>query len=209
VKCESLEIWPGAGDSPVLLAENRLLAVSVDCGTSPPKSGRRPTCRSSWGARNLCVRSLLGYIAGKYPERAGASRRIAKNCNRCGARGGPAILAGAMLLGVVGGLFATLVLAGDAVCRAGVVTGLLSPTGSFEFCAAVGGCGGAALMPGALLMVGALSFYDLGVMDLVQLIFVFGAHLVVGWVYFAVSPFFLPRVSEVVPGAKNPFAARK
>jgi hypothetical protein len=66
---------------------------------------------------------------------------------------------------------------------------------------------GAILMPGALLMALSLWLYGLGVFDLVRLCFAFGMHLIVGWVYLFVSPFFLRR--GTAPEAKNPFAPGK
>ena len=195
-------VW--AGDSPVLLAESRLLAVSVDLDESA-RIRSAAHVQVELGRTHLFVRSLFGYVAVNYPT----GWRIAANREELQPLWGawrPAILAGAFI-GVVLGLFAIWFLlatlsAGPVWLFSFYLNRELNLRGSWRLC-------GAALMPGALLMVGALSFYDLGVMDLVQLTFVFGAHLVMGWVYLAVSPFFLPRVSEVVPGAKNPFAARK
>jgi hypothetical protein len=64
---------------------------------------------------------------------------------------------------------------------------------------------GAALMPGALLMIAGIVFYGLGVLDLVEFMAAAGAHFVVGWIYLIVSPFFAPRLPAggVVRG--NPF----
>jgi hypothetical protein len=192
------------GDTPVLLAENRLLAVSVDLEESA-KIRSAAHVQLELGRTHLFVRSLFGYLAVNYPT----GWRIAVNREELQPLWGawhPAILAGA-LIGVVLGLFATWF--GLATLWAGPVwlfsfylNREINLRGSWRLC-------GAALMPGALLMVGALSFYDLGVMDLVQLTFVFGVHLVMGWVYLVLSPLFLQRVSAVVPGVKNPFAAKK
>jgi len=65
---------------------------------------------------------------------------------------------------------------------------------------------GAALMPGALLLTAAVVFYTMGVLDLIQMSFAFGAHFVLGWIYLFISPLFLPRVSLVEK--RNPFAAK-
>ncbi len=65
---------------------------------------------------------------------------------------------------------------------------------------------GAALMPGALLLTAAITFYALGALDLIQVSFAFGAHLVLGWIYLFISPLFLARVS---PSEKrNPFLTK-
>jgi hypothetical protein len=64
---------------------------------------------------------------------------------------------------------------------------------------------GAAQIPGALLMILAIFFYGVGFLDLIRLGACFGLHLVVGWIYVAVSPLFRPRLeAELVRG--NPFA---
>jgi hypothetical protein len=63
---------------------------------------------------------------------------------------------------------------------------------------------GAALMPGALLLTAAIAIYALGALDLIQMSFAFGAHLVLGWIYLFISVLFLQRVS---PSEKqNPFS---
>jgi hypothetical protein len=67
---------------------------------------------------------------------------------------------------------------------------------------------GAALMPGALIMIAAILFYGFGMLDLVQLAAAVGAHLMASWVYLVwgvwVSPGALPGAA--VP--ENPFASK-
>jgi hypothetical protein len=63
---------------------------------------------------------------------------------------------------------------------------------------------GAAMMPGALLMAAGIFLYGFGLLDLIQLGFIFGAHFVLGWIYLFVSLLFLPRIPEAKPRA-NPF----
>jgi len=192
------------GDSPVLLAENQFLAVSVDVEQSA-KIRSVAHVQVELGRTNLCVHSLLGYIAGKYPS----GWIIAANREELQPLWGawrPAILTGAMIL-VVGGLFGTWFLLATLfvgpVWLLGFFTNrALSFGGSWRL-------GGAALMPGALLMVGAISFYALGVMDPVQLSFVFVAHLVMGWIYLLGSPFFVRRIGSDAASPKNPFATSK
>lgn len=195
-------IWPG--DSPILLAENRFLAVSVDLQESA-QIRSVAHIQLELGRTQLLARSLFGYLPLKYPP----GWRIAANREELQPLWGawqPAILFAAGLV-VMLGLF--VIWFGLATLFAGPVWLLgfylnreLNLRGSWRLC-------GAALMPGALLMVLALSLYDFGAMDLVQLAFVFGVHLVLGWVYLALGPLFLPRVSEVVPKPKNPFASGK
>lgn len=67
---------------------------------------------------------------------------------------------------------------------------------------------GASLMPGALVLTASIGCYGLGLLDVVQLMTAAGIHLVIGWVYLVVSPFFLPRLEPGAAGGKNPFARR-
>jgi hypothetical protein len=64
----------------------------------------------------------------------------------------------------------------------------------------------AALLPGALLLTFALVLYGEAVLDLVRLALFAALHLVVGWLYLAVSPLTLPRVLSQTPMSGNPFA---
>lgn len=192
------------GDSLVLLAENRFLALSVDL-TQSAKIRSVAHVQIELGRTNIFGHSLFGYVAAPYPR----GWIIAANREELQPLWGawrPAVLAAAMIL-VVLGLFATWFLL--ATLFAGPVWLLgfflnrdLNLRGSWRL-------GGAALLPGALLMVVAISFYDLGVMDLVQLAFVFVVHLVLGWVYLVVSPFLVPRLAVVGRTPKNPFASVK
>jgi hypothetical protein len=67
---------------------------------------------------------------------------------------------------------------------------------------------GAALMPGALLMIVAILFYGLGVLDIVQFAAAAGVHFVASWVYLVwgvwVSPRLLPRTAS----SENPFTSK-
>jgi len=68
--------------------------------------------------------------------------------------------------------------------------------------------GGAALMPGALIVSAAIVLYGLRMFDLVKFGLAFALHLLVGWIYIFVSPLFLPRNPEVPPAEKNPFVPK-
>jgi hypothetical protein len=62
----------------------------------------------------------------------------------------------------------------------------------------------AALLPGALLMSAGILLYGFGLLNLVTLGFIFGAHFVLGWLYLFFSLGFLPRLSTATPRG-NPF----
>jgi hypothetical protein len=63
---------------------------------------------------------------------------------------------------------------------------------------------GAALMPGALLMMAGILLYDFGFLNLVSFGFIFAAHFVLGWIYLFVSLLFAPRIATASP-KENPF----
>jgi len=63
---------------------------------------------------------------------------------------------------------------------------------------------GAALMPGALLMMVAVLLYGIGFWNLVSFGFAFGAHFIIGWIYLFLSLLFLPR-APATSNRGNPF----
>jgi len=65
---------------------------------------------------------------------------------------------------------------------------------------------GAALMPGALVMILAIIVYGFGVLDLVQLAAAVGAHLIVSWVYLVWSVWAAPKLLASAAPPANPFA---
>jgi hypothetical protein len=65
---------------------------------------------------------------------------------------------------------------------------------------------GAALMPGALLMIAAIVAYGFGFLDLVQLAAVVVAHFLVGWVYAFWGVWVTPKIQPGSVPVKNPFA---
>jgi hypothetical protein len=67
---------------------------------------------------------------------------------------------------------------------------------------------GAALMPGALLMIVTIVFYGIGALDLVQLAAGFAAHFVATWVYLIWAVWVSPKLSSGVIAKQNPFATK-
>jgi hypothetical protein len=67
---------------------------------------------------------------------------------------------------------------------------------------------GASLLPGAVFMTGAMILYGLHWADLLMFLWLFGVHLVIGWVYAASAPFFLERISTSPRSRRNPFRSR-
>src|SRR5205807_1820555 len=66
---------------------------------------------------------------------------------------------------------------------------------------------GAALMPGALFLSGAIVLYGLGGLDPIQLAAAAGAHLLIGWIYIIAGVLAVSRHPEA--GLKNPFVQRR
>ena len=185
-------------DSPVMLAEGKILALGVD--VEHGGALRSPAdFQFEFGRNDLRIYSLFGEAYVDYP----AGYLIA--ANRGDAR--PAWDAWSPnLLGLVAvGTFVGLMLVWAALA-----TVYCLPVWLLCFFAnrdlnffASWKLAAAALMPGALLLSAALVFYGLGGFDLVQLCFAFGMHLVIGWIYLFVSPLFLNRA--VAAEKKNPF----
>ena len=67
---------------------------------------------------------------------------------------------------------------------------------------------GAALMPGAAIMIAAIVLYGFGVLDLVEFSAVVIAHIVVGWVYLLWTVWTWPRVLSGTAAAQNPFTGK-
>lgn len=67
---------------------------------------------------------------------------------------------------------------------------------------------GAALLPGALLMIAAIFLYGLGFFGLITFGFIFAAHLVLDWLYLLFALPFFPRTSAA-PFRGNPFKRTK
>jgi hypothetical protein len=188
------------GDSPVLLAENRFLALNVDLADSREIRSVAHV-QIELGRSQFKVHSLFGHLTGAYP----AGWVLAMNRTELAPLWGawrPVLLVGVVVFGGAG-LMASwfllgLIYAGPVRFYAAVLQRQLSWWQAWKL-------SGAALLPGALLLVLALSCYDLGVMDLVQLVFVYLAHVVVGWVYLLISPLVLAR-RAVGEKSGNPFA---
>jgi hypothetical protein len=64
---------------------------------------------------------------------------------------------------------------------------------------------GAALMPGALVMIATIVAYGFGVLDLVQVAAAVVAHFLVGWVYVFWGAWVTPKISANAVPVKNPF----
>jgi hypothetical protein len=185
-------------DSPVLLAEGRILALSVDLDHGGAL--RSPAdFQLEFGRDSVRIFSLFGATELAYPP------GYVLAANQTAARPawgawGPDIL-GLAAIGVFFGLLVTWALLATFYFLPVWLVCLFSNR-DLNFRASWK-LAGAALMPGALLLSLSLVLYDLGGFDIVQLCLAFGLHLVIGWIYLFVSPMFLNRALPA--GRKNPF----
>ena len=188
---------------PTLLAEGRLLAVNIDLKHS--ETIRSPAqLQFEFGENSLRVYSLFGFTEFPYPIDPRPAPFNRTDLLPIWGAWRPDLLA-LIGIGTFFGLMASwFVLATAYFVPVWIICffsnrdlGLLA---SWRLA-------GAALMPGALLLITTIVLYDLGGIDVVQLCFAFGMHIMVGWIYLFVSPLFLNRC--LPPSAKNPFNLKK
>jgi hypothetical protein len=185
-------------DSPVMLAEGKILALSVD--VEHGGALRSPAdFQLEFGRDDVRIFSLFGEAYLDYPN----GYLIA--ANRGDARPAwdawsPDLLGLAAIGTFFGLLLIWAVLATIYFLPVWLICFFANRDLNFR---ASWRLAAAALMPGALLLSFALLLYDLGGFDLVQLCFAFGMHLVIGWIYLFVSPLFLNR--SLPAEKKNPF----
>lgn len=185
-------------DSPVMLAEGRILAISVDLEHGG--SLRSPAdFQFEFGSDSLRIFSLFGETEINYPPGYVIATNQ-KDARPAWGAWAPDIL-GLAAIGTFFGLLLIWALLATIyflpvwlVCL--FTNRDLNFRGSWRLA-------GAALMPGALLLSASLVLYDLGRFTFVQLCFAFGMHLLIGWIYLFVGPMFLTRVTPVE--RKNPF----
>ncbi len=186
------------GDDPVLLAEGKIQAISVDLEHGGAL--RSPAdFQFEFGKQSLRAFSLFGEAEVDYPP------DLVVAANRTEARPAWGAWSPEILGVVAAGTFFGLLLA-----WAVLATIYFLPVWLFCFFinrdlgfSASWKLSGAALLPGAMLLSLFILAYDFEWCDLVQLCFAFGLHLITTWIYLFVSPLFLNRA---LPAAqKNPF----
>jgi hypothetical protein len=184
--------------SPIVLAEGNILACSVDLEHGG--SLRSPAdFQFEFGRETVRVFSLFGETEFPYPTGwvIAANRPDLRPVWGAWA---PDILALAAIGTFFGQLLVWAVLATVYVLPVWLVCFFTNRDLNFRQSWKLAA---ASLLPGALLLSLAITLYDFGAFDLVQLCFAFGMHLVIGWLYLFVSPMFLRRVLS--SDKKNPF----
>ena len=190
------------GDSPVLLAEGRFLALDVDLDHTG-NINSTADLQIEFGRDEVWALALLGYAEVFYPS----GDIIAFNRTELEPVWGAwravilflAAVATAAGLLVFCWLLATLYFL-PAWLLGFFVNRDLNFRRSWKL-------SGAVVLPGALLMAAGVVLYDLGAVDLVQFGFIFAAHLALGWIYLFVSLLFVPAIPTALPKG-NPFVAR-
>jgi hypothetical protein len=185
-------------DSPVMLAEGRIVAFSVDLEHGGAL--RSPAdFQCEFGRDSLRIFSLFGESDIPYPPGYVIAMNVTDARPAWGAWA-PDILG----LSAIGMFFGLLIVWALLATMYSLPVWLICFFSNRDL--GFGGSwrlAGAALMPGALLMAASLVLYGLGAFDFVKLCFAFGMHLVIGWVYLFVSPMFLRRA--LPKEKKNPF----
>jgi hypothetical protein len=192
-----------AGDSPTLLAEDHWLAVTVNLHHQV-NFRTSAELQIEFSAESVRFLSYAGYLDIPYPK----GWIIVFNQPELGAWWNawkPFLAAGAGLLTAGGllifwALLATLyAIPAGAICR--FVEHGIPYSAVWKLCCA-------AQLPGSLLLSFTLLLYSLRAIELLQWLFVAGAHLVVSWLYILLATFFLPAKSARPKRKPNPFKAR-
>lgn len=195
-------IWHA--NSPELLAEGQFLAFDVD--TNHSGTLRSPAqIQVEFGRDDIFIYSLAGYRAWPYPSEWNFGFNRTELQPWWGAWEPPILwfaLAGTLawclgswtLLATV--YFIPAWLGGFFANRE------LNPWQTWKLA-------GAALMPGALLMIAAIVFYGFGMLNLLQFTTAAVLHVIVGWVYTIASVRAAPKLPLRVPAEKNPFATKE
>jgi len=192
-----------SGSSPQLLADGSFLSIAVDLDHSGEVRSLAHF-QFEFGRTNVLAHSLLGYASIGYPKGWVMEFNRPELSPRWGAWR-PIFLAAAVL-GVAVYLMASWCVLATFYCGPVWLLGFfanrdLTLKGSWRLA-------GAALMPGAFAMLGAIFFYGIGTLDLVHMGFALALHVLLSWVYLGVSTFYVPLIGEAnVP--MNPFPKGK
>ncbi|MGD0744360.1 MAG: hypothetical protein ABSA45_04310 [Verrucomicrobiota bacterium] len=189
------------GESPALLAEGGFLAFDVDLEHAG-QIHSPAQMQIEFGRESVRVISLLGYADFRYPSDQ-PLYFDRTDLEPLWDAWKPDILGIATGAVVVGLMLAWTVMATVYFLPVWLFCFFADRDLNFRQCWRLAG---AALMPGALLLAATIAFYALGALDLIQMSFAFGAHLVLGWIYLFISPLFLTRTSPTEK--RNPFTSK-
>ena len=198
IKSGRLE-WTNA--PPQSLSESRFMSLAVDLTHSG--EARSPAqIQIEFGQADLRVYSIFGCAEIPYPPKYTISFNYPELKPWWGAWA-PIILAltaGGTLVALLG----SWTLLASLYCLPAWLMGLfmnreLTFRGSWLVA-------GAALIPGALMMAAAITYYGMGKLDLVRLSVAWIFHLALGWVYLVWSITTMPKISSETSLKQKPFA---
>ena len=191
------------GDSPQTLASGSFLSIAVDLEHSG-EARSLAHFQFEFGRTNLLAHSLLGYASINYPDNWIIAFNRPELLPRWGAWR-PVFLAASVLATVIYLMSSWCILAA-LYCAPVWLLGYfanrdLTMKGSWRLA-------GAALMPGAFVMLVAIFFFGIGMFDLVHIGFALAVHFLIGWIYLVISTFYVPLIGEA-GGPRNPFDSKK
>jgi len=190
--------WP-EGSRPVS-AQNRVLGLAVE--PADDVAGLAADLRVIVGRTKMRISGLTGYIELDYPN----DRFLPLNRQALTPSWGawrPVILLGvgvSVLIGVWTSWIALATLYFIPVRLFAMIAGRqASLVSSWKLAAAC-------LLPGSLIMDGAIILYMLTPLSPVGIGLAFVFHILLGWVYAGIAPFKLPKAKGAVTNPENPFA---
>jgi len=190
--------------SPSWLTEGTFLSIIVDAAGSS-RFGQSADVQLELEQNGFKICSLFGCVAVPYPK----NRTIALNRAEADPWWGawrPFVVAGAGAGVVICLMVSWLVLATIYSLPLRLITFYSDRQASWPGCWRVAG---AAQLPGALLMSGAILLYGFNRLNLVGLLFAWLLHLVVGWIYIGIAPGRMPRLAGAPRRRGNPFGGEK
>jgi hypothetical protein len=191
-----------AGDSPRVLAAGNFLSVAVDLNHAGVV--RSPAqVQIEFGRESVWILSLFGYLERTYPAGWSLAFNQPELEPKWGAWRAPLLW---LAMGAVtGGLMVIWALLATAYCLPVWLAGVCA---NRELSLGAGWkMAGAALLPGALLMMAGLGLYGSGAFGQVELLAVAIAHMITGWIFLFAGLFFAPRLSGEATAKGNPFAS--
>ena len=194
--------WPEG--EPVRLVESAFLSILVDPDNRSDVN-LTSDLQVEWGRDEWRIRSLFGhgYVPLRYPTGWSLPLNRAALQPWWGAWQW-VILAGFAVAVVVGLLLQWAALAVLYLAPVRLAVFFLDREVSRAGCWRLAS---AALMPGAVVMSGAILLYGMHRLPLVGLLLAVILHLLVGWVYLLIAPFKLPKKAAALAAEKsNPFA---
>jgi hypothetical protein len=189
------------GSSPVRLAGNRFLGAGVDLDHTG-QLARESQVQLEFGRRDVQIMVSPVKASMDYPEGWQIAFNRPELDSRWGAWESPLVVIA--MLGTMAGLMVIWALLATIYCLPVKLITLyenrdLNWSQSWRLA-------GAALMPGALFLTFVLLLYALGLVGLLELALAWALHLVIGWIYLLISPFFLLRHPSAEAMRGNPFA---